>query len=95
MLQLGEYRFHIGRPSLSVFDALFRIQPFFCCLLVFSQGMVHLNDPVAGALVAHATHGTVMAVLRLVTADQLYKAYVVTLCPSPMCVIRCPIGQIR
>ena len=74
MLQLGKYRFYIGRPSLSVFDALLCIQSVFCCMLVFSQGMVYLNDPVAGVLMAYAAHGAISTVLCLVAADDLYIA---------------------
>ncbi len=74
MLQVCKYRFHIGRSSLAVFDPLVCIQPFFCCLFVFSQGMVHFDDPVARALVTYAAHWAVIAVLRLVTADELHVA---------------------
>ena len=74
MFYLGEHRFDIGRSSLPIFDALLCIQPVFCCLLVFSQRMVYLNDPVAGILMAYAPHRTIITVLCLVTADELYMS---------------------
>lgn len=71
VLELSEDRFNVGRSSFSVFNALFCIEPLFCCLLVLSQGMVHIDYPVVFAGMANTTHRAAQAILCLVTADQL------------------------